>query len=186
MDSTLMEIGDALGSSVGATAESLEALALLRLPTDYLEFLRSYDGAEGWIGRAYVALWPASDVVANNSTLEAEKYAPGVVLFGSDGGGEAFGFDMTASAPRVVMIPLVGLSRAHIQPVAPSFAMWLAQLRDDGPAVPPDSDMVGRDVYDVSPVILGGSPTDRSNKAVVARADHIQIARWWNTRLHKK
>lgn len=41
-------------------------------------------------------------------------------------------------------------------------------------------ELFGKEVIEVQPVILGGSPTDPNNKTVVTREDHILFVRHWN------
>jgi len=41
-------------------------------------------------------------------------------------------------------------------------------------------EFVGKEVIEIQPVILGGSPTDHANKTIVNREDHIQSVRYWN------
>lgn len=38
----------------------------------------------------------------------------------------------------------------------------------------------GLEVFEIKPVLLGGSPTDPANKALVTRREHIQLVRYWN------
>lgn len=38
----------------------------------------------------------------------------------------------------------------------------------------------GMEVFEVTPVILGGSPTDPSNKVLLNREDHIRAVVYWN------
>jgi hypothetical protein len=38
----------------------------------------------------------------------------------------------------------------------------------------------GKEIVEITPIILGGSPTDPSNKAAVSRQQHIEAARYWN------
>jgi len=40
--------------------------------------------------------------------------------------------------------------------------------------------LLGKEILEITPVILGGSPTDPANKAVVTRQQHIEAARYWN------
>jgi hypothetical protein len=40
--------------------------------------------------------------------------------------------------------------------------------------------LLGKEIIEITPVILGGSPTDPENKAVVTRQQHIEAARYWN------
>ncbi|MBS1910956.1 MAG: hypothetical protein JST22_03125 [Bacteroidetes bacterium] len=41
-------------------------------------------------------------------------------------------------------------------------------------------DLKGKEIVEIHPVILGGSPTDPGNKAVVSRQEHIEAVRYWN------
>ncbi len=36
------------------------------------------------------------------------------------------------------------------------------------------------EIFEIKPVILGGSPTDPSNKVVLNRQQHIDAVRYWN------
>jgi hypothetical protein len=38
----------------------------------------------------------------------------------------------------------------------------------------------GKEIFEITPVILGGSPTDPENKAVLSRAEHIEAVNYWN------
>lgn len=39
----------------------------------------------------------------------------------------------------------------------------------------------GKEIFEMQPVILGGSPTDPTNKAFLTRQQHIEAVRYWNT-----
>ena len=39
------------------------------------------------------------------------------------------------------------------------------------------------ELVEITPVILGGSPTDPKNKMWLTRAQHVQYVRFWNTKL---
>src|SRR5712691_148091 len=38
----------------------------------------------------------------------------------------------------------------------------------------------GKEIFEIHPVILGGSPTDPANKATLTRAEHIRAVQYWN------
>jgi hypothetical protein len=38
----------------------------------------------------------------------------------------------------------------------------------------------GMEIFEVRPVILGGSPTDPRNKTALTRKQHIEAVRYWN------
>jgi hypothetical protein len=41
-------------------------------------------------------------------------------------------------------------------------------------------DCAGKEIFEIQPVILGGSPTDPANKAILTRQQHIEAVRYWN------
>jgi hypothetical protein len=41
-------------------------------------------------------------------------------------------------------------------------------------------DYAGKEIFEIKPVIVGGSPTDPANKTVLTRAQHIEAVRYWN------
>lgn len=38
-----------------------------------------------------------------------------------------------------------------------------------------------REVFEITPLVLGGDPTDASNKVVLTRIEHIEAVRYWNS-----
>src|SRR5438876_10095853 len=93
-----------------AEIERFRAETGVDLPRDYVEFLQRSDGGEGFIGpNAYVILWQLSELVELNNAYQVEEYAPGLLIFGSNGGGEAYAFDTLASAMPIVSVPFVGM-----------------------------------------------------------------------------
>lgn len=43
-----------------------------------------------------------------------------------------------------------------------------------------ERDLAGKEIFEIQPVILGGSPTDPENKIVLNREDHIKAVNYWN------
>ena len=43
-----------------------------------------------------------------------------------------------------------------------------------------DKKLAGKEVFEITPVILGGDPVDPRNKAVLDREDHIAAVLHWN------
>jgi hypothetical protein len=105
-----------------------EAEAHLRLPVGYSEFMRGANGGEGFVGKAYVILWRVEELVPLNQAYEVAEYAPGLFLFGSDGGGEAFAFDTRADGKPVASVPFVGMDLNLVSPIAPDFDAFLEAL----------------------------------------------------------
>lgn len=118
--------GPAQLSAIDSLPEELRTA----LPKSYLEFLKTHDGGEGFIGDNYIIFWKAEELVDFNREYEVETDAPGIFLFGSSGGGEAYGFDMWDVAMPVVMIPFIGMDRQYAILVAADLPDLFAQLAE--------------------------------------------------------
>jgi hypothetical protein len=98
------------------------------LPTDYAAFLLHANGGEGWVGEeCYVILWRLEEILETNKACELDEYLPGVLGFGSDGGGETFAFDMRTREMPVVAVPLIGMDPENVLPIAPNFYSFLVE-----------------------------------------------------------
>jgi hypothetical protein len=94
-------------SEVDAFASHLNAI----LPPDYLAFLREANGSEGSVGRRekYLVLWPVGDIMRINADYHVQELAPHLLLFGSNGAGEAYAFKLTTNPVTVVSVPFIGM-----------------------------------------------------------------------------
>jgi hypothetical protein len=100
----------------------------LKLPDDYLAFLKTSNGGEGFVGDNYVMLWKVEKLSSMNRSYETEVYAPGLLIFGSDGGGEAYGFDTRELPWRIVRVPFVGMHWKEAKQISQSFQEFLDYL----------------------------------------------------------
>lgn len=128
----------------GASAEDVaDARKQLRgrLPGDYLDFMTSVDGGQGRIGDGvgYLILWRLNEIYSLNRSYQSDVFAPGLILFGSNGIGEAYAFDTRSSPPPIVSVPFVEMSLEYAVEVAPRFAPFLGALAA-GWEVPDDDD----------------------------------------------
>jgi hypothetical protein len=106
-------------------------------------------------------------------------------MFGSTGGGDGFAFDARTSPYRVMQVPFVGMSIDDQFYVAGSFSELLVQMQDTmdhsselGRKGDPRSR--GKEIFEIKPVLLGGSPTDLENKVILTRDQHMEVVRYWN------
>jgi hypothetical protein len=104
-----------------ASIDQCSARLKRRLPPDYARFLQRMNGGEGFIGENYVALWRVEELFDRNANYKVEHFAPGLLIFGSDGGGEAFAFDMRFDPPPVVAVPFVPMNIDDAIRIALSF-----------------------------------------------------------------
>jgi hypothetical protein len=131
-----MTIEEKLSERLNAAASKSaidEVTASLKhsLPTDYLQFLGKHNGGEGFVGEHYLILWKAEELIPLNRNYQVGEYAPGIFLFGSNGGGEGFGFDMHSSGSPVVVIPFIGMKRSSAITVASTFADLFSKLENN-------------------------------------------------------
>jgi hypothetical protein len=112
-----------------AALKNFEGASGYNLPADYAQFLQMINGGEGFIGsNIYIILWRIEELLELNTAYQVKEYAPGLLLFGSDSGGEAFGFDMRSSIKEIVSIPFVGMDLKLSRPIAPDFNKFLEIL----------------------------------------------------------
>jgi hypothetical protein len=174
-------------ASGGAVAKCEAALGK-KLPIDHVEFLGLTNGGDGFIGEnAYVIFWTADELTEFDRAYEVQEYAPGLLLFASSGGGEAYGWDTRTTPWAVVEVPFVGMDWSLARSVGSSFADFMQRLYAMKPAAEPPPGPVpnlpswrGREIFEVKPIILGGSPTDPANKTVLDRQTHIKAVSFWN------
>lgn len=98
-----------------------------KFPQDYVDFLCAMNGGAGFVGGdLYANIWRAEDLIHRNEEYQVSNFAPGIFLFGTDGGGEGFGFDFRQEPFRVVQIPLIGMSLDVAWVIADSFTDFIS------------------------------------------------------------
>jgi hypothetical protein len=99
------------------------------LQSDYVEFLKRFNGVEGFIGtEQYLLLWSSEQIEELNTAYSTPEFLSGVVLIGTDGSDTGFGVD---SNGRYVRVPLVGMSLAQTTDLGGSFEEFLDRLISD-------------------------------------------------------
>jgi hypothetical protein len=98
------------------------------LPADYVQFLAQMNGGEGFVGENYLMAWSVEDLIQHNKDYHVEQCTPGLFLFGSSGGGEAFAFDVRSTPPVIVAVPFIVLNLEDAIVIAPSFTAFLQHL----------------------------------------------------------
>jgi hypothetical protein len=108
-----------------------EAELGVTFPADYREFIAESGRVERDFGGSWLVLYDADEIVPLNRGYELSETCPGLVLIGSDGGGEAVGFDFRDSPPHVVLVNFVSAGWQEAITQADSFTEFMAQ-RDSG------------------------------------------------------
>ncbi len=162
--------------------QRFEKVSGFKLPEDYQLFLQGTNGGEGYLNaNQYAILWRLEDLLQMNESYQVPEYAPGLFAFGSNGGGEALAFDKRSKEQPIVRVPFVGMDLSLVEIIAQRFKELINQSLIE---LVPDSIATnrprGREIFEVQPIILGGSPTDRANKTVLSPEDHIAAVTYWN------
>lgn len=108
------------------------------LPAEYLELLANSNGGEGCLDIAPYSfvLDPAEKAAAHHQARTYGKHAPGLFVFGGDGGNRLIAFDMRDSKPW----PIVAIDLDHPDPAASmakvtaDFALFLTHIGVQAPA----------------------------------------------------
>jgi hypothetical protein len=91
------------------------------VPAEYLAFMEQHDGASADVGE----LWCAAEVGRGRDVAPEVEHLAELVVFGSDGGLEAFAFD---AAGQVVVVPWIGSEQDAVP--QGSFTEFCARLEE--------------------------------------------------------
>lgn len=151
---------------------------LQALEPDDVQRLRYWGGREGFCGRTWLRLFRFEELAELNWAFEAPRYFPEVLLFGSNGMGEAFALHLKKG--HVLQVPFIPLMAQEAERRAPSLEHFLASLAATGPAREPDAQMLGHELHAKQPLCMGGSPTDPDNRVYVSVPKYAEVCRFWN------
>ncbi|WP_242218875.1 SMI1/KNR4 family protein [Bacillus cereus group sp. BfR-BA-01380] len=94
----------------------IESRLNISFPKDYVSFILESNGAEGAIGEnGYIQLWAIDVLIQHNERYEVKEFAPGVTLFGSNGGNVAYGFFEKSRETHIIEVPLMGMDKELIR-----------------------------------------------------------------------
>jgi hypothetical protein len=114
MNEIVTELTKRLDLKPGASENLLkmvESQLGVSLPPEYADFLKYSNGAEGTIGEnSYLVLWPVEEIAPLNKAYAVGEFAPGLLLFGSDGGGVGYAFDTRSETMPIVEVPFIGMN----------------------------------------------------------------------------
>lgn len=98
------------------------------LPDDYKNFIKTVNGCEGFVNNQnYIIFWKSEDIGKYNREYQVVDFINEILLFGSDGAGEAFAFDRL-NGMSIVRVPFVGMDRELVIPLSNTFSEFLELL----------------------------------------------------------
>jgi hypothetical protein len=128
LTATMEHKGPASKEAIAKTERSLG----VQLPLDYVGFLTFSNGAEGFVGNSYLQLYPIDELATINQEYAVSEFAPGLLIFGSDGGGTAYAYNMNSSPWTIIETPLIGLGLEEVSLCGKTLAEFLNYLYSHG------------------------------------------------------
>lgn len=104
------------------------------IPADVKAFLQEHDGGTGTLGaqKRPVELWSIERIRDECDAQEVTRSVPGLVLFGSDGGEEGYGWFPRLRQRRYGRISLIAAGAHEFEALADSFPELLEALAAGG------------------------------------------------------
>ena len=101
------------------------------LPSEYLTLLQLSDGGDALLSGypTYVRIWSARTAIEYNRDYEVQRWLPGFIGFGDNGGPDMVGFDTRSGQPyRVCAIPFAPMEWEAAMGDVSDFTAFIRQL----------------------------------------------------------
>jgi hypothetical protein len=96
--------------------KNVEEYFKITFPKQYVDFMLTTNGAEGDVGdNSYLVLWSAEEIIELNKEYEVNEFALGLILFGSNGGMDAYAFDTRRENLPIIEVPFIGMALEEIK-----------------------------------------------------------------------
>lgn len=130
----LLDGGHKWAGNPPASEEDLAVLIAespVPLPAEYLALLRLSDGGDAAMSGypTYVRIWPARTAIEYNRDYEVQRWLPGFVGIGDNGGSDMVGFDSRRGEPYpVCAVPFAPMEWEAAMGQVPDFGTFIRQL----------------------------------------------------------
>ena len=126
---TEMDLGQ---SNSEEDLKKIETRLQITLPEEYRLFMIEHNGAEGPIVEEnYLVIWPAEEIVDLNEAYGVSDFTPGLVYFGSDGGGTVYAFDKRSIPYSIVKFPFDSIHIEDAEIIADRFDEFIKKVHDE-------------------------------------------------------
>ncbi|MCU0450991.1 MAG: SMI1/KNR4 family protein [Bernardetiaceae bacterium] len=121
---------DIVSPATSSAIDSAEKFFNLKLPTEYKYFLQFSNGLEGETADGYLVLWGAEELIELNQAYNVNEFISNIILIGSDGAEDAFGFDTTNMS--IVKLPFIGMGHIPNEKLSDTFSGFLSsQIKEE-------------------------------------------------------
>ena len=158
----------------------------LDLPLEYLDLFSFMNGGEGFIGDNYCRLYAIEDLMPLNEAFLVKEFAPELLIFGSNGGGEAFAFNTSSSPFSIVAIPFIPMDIKWAKSLGKTINEFFFHFSNSADNrvknIPPsiNNTLIGKGIHEIQPVVFGGDPVDPKNKIPLSPKDYAKLVVFWN------
>jgi len=131
MKFTLNELADHFITSAPATLSEISAIEIFfnyTFPTDYKDLLLVTNGLEGRTEKQYLVLWSTHELMELNTAYQVKEFVSDLIIFGSDGAEDAFGFNTSGKTISVVKLPFIGMGYLPTEKLDDSFNSFLSSI----------------------------------------------------------
>jgi hypothetical protein len=149
------------------------------IPSGFSEMYCAHNGADGFARDSYVRIYPLDHLGDLNRSFQTARFAPGLTIFGSNGGGEALAFDPNGMIIQVTFIPL---RAEYANVMGRSISELFGTLGGPSLTDAPRQDLLGLELHEVTPIVFGGDPVDPANKIALPLDKYAQLVVCWNNK----
>jgi hypothetical protein len=105
-------------------------LEKLQLPADVRAFLAKHNGGKGTVGprQRPLILWSAEQIASEADEQEVTRATPGLILFGTDGGAEGYGYLPRLRGAKYGRISLLAAGPHEFESLGDSFEELLGAI----------------------------------------------------------
>ncbi|MBI5653893.1 MAG: SMI1/KNR4 family protein [Chloroflexi bacterium] len=131
MTKSIKHLVTRLSSRAGVSKDVIEEIQTqlgISFPSEYVQFISQYNGTEGVVGESYLAIWPVEDIAQLNEAYAVNEFVPGLLLFGSNGGGMAYAFDTRSQDMPIVEVPFIPMDLKEANVCGRTFLEFLEYL----------------------------------------------------------
>lgn len=118
--------------NIDSTIKEIESMINFVLPSDYNEFLKTFNGSEKDFRQHFVRLWDAGEIIEQNKSYNIVDNLPKTIGIGTNGAGEFIAIVITSKDNyKIVLSPFIDLDEQYNVEIGESFTDFLIRL-DNG------------------------------------------------------